>query len=98
MLGEQATPEQIRDLRRALGLDEPLLTQYVRFLGHAVRGDFGMSIRAQRPALVVVLERLSATLVLPGSAFTFALSLGMPIGVSWAVARATTWDPGSMGF
>src|SRR5574341_684039 len=46
MLGEQATPEQIRDLRHALGLDEPLITQYAWFLGHAVRGDFGASIRA----------------------------------------------------
>ena len=50
MLGEQATPEQIRDLRHALGLDEPLVTQYVRFLAHAVHGDFGLSIRAQRSA------------------------------------------------
>jgi len=39
MLGEQATPEQIRDLRHALGLNEPLITQYARFLGQAVRGD-----------------------------------------------------------
>src|SRR5437667_9082954 len=89
MLGEQATPEQIRDLRRALGLDEPLVTQYVWFLGHAVRGDFGMSIRAQRPALDVVLERLPATLLLAVGAFTFALSLGMPIGVISAVKRLT---------
>jgi len=64
MLGEQATPEQIRDLRHALGLDEPLVTQYAWFLGHAVRSDFGASIRAQRPALEVVLERLPATLLL----------------------------------
>ena len=97
MLGEQATPDQIRDLRRALGLDEPLLTQYLRFLGHAVRGDFGTSIRAQRPALEVVLERLPATLVLAAGAFTFAVSLGMPIGVLSAVKRLTIWDHGSMG-
>jgi len=73
ILGEQATPEQIRDLRRALGLDEPLVTQYARFLGHAVQGDFGVSIRAQRPTLDVVLERLPATLLLTAGAFTFAL-------------------------
>jgi peptide/nickel transport system permease protein len=98
MLGEQATPEQIRDLRRALGLDEPLLTQYLRFLGHAARGDFGMSIRAQRPALDVVLERLPATLVLAAGAFTFALSLGMPIGVISAVSRLTIWDTARWGW
>jgi peptide/nickel transport system permease protein len=96
MLGEQATPEQIRDLRHALGLDEPLLGQYARFLNHAVRGDFGTSIRAQRPALEVVLERLPATLLLAAGAFVFAVSLGMPIGVLSAVKRLSLWDHGSM--
>lgn len=96
MLGEQATPEQIRDLRKALGLDEPLVTQYAWFLGHAVRGDFGTSIRAQRPALEVVLERLPATLLLTAGAFTFALSVGLPIGVISAVKRLSLWDHGSM--
>jgi peptide/nickel transport system permease protein len=96
MLGEQATPEQIRDLRHALGLNEPLITQYARFLGQAVRGDFGTSIRAQRPALDVVLERLPATLLLAAGAFTFAVSLGMPIGVLSAVKRLSLWDHGSM--
>ena len=96
ILGEQATPEQIRDLRRALGLDEPLVTQYARFLGHAVQGDFGVSIRAQRPTLDVVLERLPATLLLTAGAFTFALCVGMPIGVVSAVKRLSIWDHGSM--
>jgi ABC-type dipeptide/oligopeptide/nickel transport system permease component len=96
MLGEQATPEQIRDLRHALGLDEPLVTQYAWFLGHAVRGDFGASIRAQRPALEVVLERLPATLLLTAGAFTFALCVGLPIGVISAVKRLSLWDHGSM--
>jgi len=96
ILGEQATPEQIRDLRRALGLVEPLVTQYARFLGHAVQGDFGVSIRAQRPTLDVVLERLPATLLLTAGAFTFALCVGMPIGVVSAVKRLSIWDHGSM--
>jgi peptide/nickel transport system permease protein len=96
MLGEQATPEQIRDLRHALGLDEPLISQYARFLNHAIRGDFGTSIRAQRPALEVVLERLPATLLLAAGAFIFAVSLGMPIGVLSAVKRLSLWDHGSM--
>ncbi|MBI1958822.1 MAG: ABC transporter permease [Candidatus Rokubacteria bacterium] len=96
MLGEQATPEQIRDLRHALGLDEPLVTQYAWFLAHAVRGDFGASIRAQRPALEVVLERLPATLLLTAGAFIFALCVGLPIGVISAVKRLSLWDHGSM--
>jgi peptide/nickel transport system permease protein len=96
MLGEQATPEQVAALRQALGLEEPLVTQYARFLGNAVRGDFGVSIRAQRPALPVVLERLPATLLLAAGAFVFAVALGLPIGVISAVKRLSLWDHGSM--
>lgn len=96
MLGEQATPEQVRDLRHALGLDAPLPVQYGRFLGRALHGDFGFSIRAQRPALEVVLERLPATLLLTAGAFLFALLVGMPIGIVSSVKRLTVWDHGSM--
>jgi peptide/nickel transport system permease protein len=96
ILGEMATPEQIADLRRSMGLDRPLLEQYLRFLGQAVRGDFGQSIRAQRPALEVVVERLPATLQLSAGAFAFAVLLGMPIGILSAVKRFTVWDHGSM--
>jgi peptide/nickel transport system permease protein len=96
ILGEQATPEQIADLRRSMGLDRPLPEQYVRFLSNAVRGDFGMSIRAQRPALGYVLERLPATLQLTAGAFAFALFIGLPIGILSAVKRLTVWDHSSM--
>src|SRR5918996_514477 len=61
MLGEQATPEQVAALRSAMGLDRPLAEQYVRFLRHALRGDLGVSIRAQRPSLELMVERLPAT-------------------------------------
>jgi peptide/nickel transport system permease protein len=96
MLGENATPEQVQALQQSLGLDQPLLLQYARFLGRAVRGDLGTSIRAQRPALDVVLERLPATLVLTAGAFSFAVLIGMPIGVISAVKRLSLWDHGSM--
>jgi peptide/nickel transport system permease protein len=98
ILGEQATPEQIADLRHNMGLDRPLLEQYIRFLANAVRGDFGMSIRAQRPALEYVLERLPATLQLSAGAFAFALLTGLPIGILSAVKRLSIWDHGSMFF
>lgn len=96
ILGEQATPKQIADLRRSMGLDRPLPEQYLRFLINAVRGDFGMSIRAQRPALEYVLERLPATLQLSAGAFAFALLTGLPIGILSAVKRLSIWDHGSM--
>src|SRR5687768_15986108 len=96
MLGENATPEQVQALQRSLGLDQPLVLQYARFLGRALHGDLGTSIRAQRPALEVVLERLPATLLLTAGAFSFAVLIGMPIGVISAVKRLSLWDHGSM--
>jgi peptide/nickel transport system permease protein len=96
MLGEQATPEQITALHRSMGLDRPLPEQYGRFLGRALRGDFGMSIRAQRPALEYVLERLPATLQLSAGAFLFAVCLGIPIGMLSAIKRLSFWDHSAM--
>jgi ABC-type dipeptide/oligopeptide/nickel transport system permease component len=96
ILGEQATPEHIAALRRSMGLDRPLYEQYGRFLANAVRGDFGMSIRAQRPALEYVLERLPATIQLSLAAFAFAVCTGIPIGILSAVKRLSLWDHGSM--
>jgi ABC-type dipeptide/oligopeptide/nickel transport system permease component len=96
ILGEHATPEQVTDLRRSMGLDRPLPEQYGRFLANAVRGDFGLSIRAQRPALPYVLERLPATLQLSAGAFAFAVLTGIPLGILSAVKRLSLWDHGAM--
>lgn len=96
ILGEQATSEQVADLRRSMGLDRPLPEQYARFLANAVHGDFGMSIRAQRPALEYVLERLPATLQLSAGAFAFAVLTGIPTGILSAVKRLSVWDHSSM--
>ena len=57
MLPGDASVDELRDLRHALGLDQPLHVQYVTFLGGAVRGDFGESFRHQQPAFGLVLER-----------------------------------------
>src|SRR6266540_3523739 len=70
--------------------------QFARFLANAVRGDFGMSIRAQRPALEYVLERLPATLQLSAGAFAFAMLTGIPTGILSAVKRLSVWDHSSM--
>jgi len=96
MLGEYATPEQVAALRHSMGLDLPLPEQYIRFLAKALHGDFGMSIRAQRPALEFVLERLPATLQLSAGAFVLALLIGIPIGIISSVKRFSFWDHGSM--
>ncbi len=96
MLGENAEPEQIAALKRAMGLDKPIYEQYIIYLGKMLQGDFGQSIRAQRPALEYVLERFPATIQLSLSALVIALIVGMPIGIVSAVKRYTLWDRGSM--
>lgn len=92
MLGEQATPEAQADLRRALGLDRPLHEQYFRYLSRAVQGDFGDSIRAQRPVLSYTLERFPATIQLTVIALIIALLVAVPIGVMSAVWRGSLFD------
>lgn len=92
LLGEQATPERVAEVRRALGLDRPLVDQYWRFVSHAVQGDFGQSIRAMRPVLPYVLERLPATLELAGGALLLSTGLGIPLGVLAAARRHSVWD------
>src|SRR5207247_4799810 len=64
MLPGDASVDELRDLRHALGLDQPMWLQYLRFLGDVVRGDFGTSFRHQQPAFGLVMERLPATLEL----------------------------------
>lgn len=96
ILGENATWEQISDLRASMGLNLPLHEQYIRFLAGALRGDLGMSIQAQRPALQVVLERLPATIKLALIAFIISTLVGLPMGIVSAVKRLTWWDHVSM--
>jgi peptide/nickel transport system permease protein len=65
MLSPQATLEDIERVRRQMGFDRPLPEQFLRFLGGAVRGDFGRSLRyTDQPALAIVVERFPATVEL----------------------------------
>jgi ABC-type dipeptide/oligopeptide/nickel transport system permease component len=79
-------PAEVERLRHSLGLDRPFPVQYVDFVLHAVRGDFGTSLRLRTPALPLVLERLPATLFLVSSALLFALALAIPLGALGAMA------------
>src|SRR5262247_4426982 len=81
MLGTQATQEDRARLRTDLGLDQPLHVQYVRWLGHVVRGDLGRSLFMRRPVLGEVLGRLQATLILTGTALLLSTTLGIALGV-----------------
>jgi peptide/nickel transport system permease protein len=92
MLGPEATPESIEGLRRDLRLDEPLWRQFGAWVGRALRGDLGYSIRLRRPVLDEVLLKFRATVVLSGAALTLAAGLGIGLGVLGASFRHSIFD------
>ena len=98
MLPGDATVEELHALRHALGLDESLPTQYLRFLASAVHGDFGLSFRHQQPALALVLERLPATLELALASLALAVVIAIPLGIVAAIFRGRLWDAAAMAF
>jgi peptide/nickel transport system permease protein len=77
----EATPEQRAEFAHNFGLDRPIPVQYLDFLAHAVRGDFGTSYSSHEPAMGVVLERLPATLRLTAAAVLFAIVVSIPLGL-----------------
>ena len=84
--------KDVNEFRQRLGFNDPLPVQYARFVGGAVRGDFGESLRYRRDAMGLVLERLPATLLLAGCAVGLTLLLAVPLGVLSAVRRNTLVD------
>ena len=88
LLPTEATPEDAARLREAMGLDRPLVIQYLTFLSNAVQGDFGNSFRQRAPALDLVLERLPATLELAFSAFALGLGLAFAASLTVRLARS----------
>ena len=87
LLGQDATPQQREQLRRDLGLNQSTPEQFVRFVGNAVHGEFGLSLRQGRQVSSLMAERLPATLELSLVAAVLALALGIPLGVYAALRR-----------
>jgi ABC-type dipeptide/oligopeptide/nickel transport system permease component len=94
--GTAATEQDLQELRDELGYNDPLLVQYYRYIGQAVRGDLGKSLRFKQPALDLVMERMPATVQLAVAALLFALVIALPVGVLSAVKRHTWIDHGGM--
>jgi peptide/nickel transport system permease protein len=92
MLPDDASAEDRADLMRTLGLDRPLPEQLLTFLGGAVRGDLGRSIRYRKPAVEVFFERLPNTLTLVPLALATAVLVSIPLGLLAAVYRGTMID------
>jgi ABC-type dipeptide/oligopeptide/nickel transport system permease component len=83
-----ASVEQVAALRKDLGLDAPLVIQYIRYMGGLVRGDMGSSIFTQRAVAAVIAEQLPSSIELGLGALTISLVLGLALGV------AAGWHPG----
>jgi peptide/nickel transport system permease protein len=93
MMGETSSEEDIQNVKRQLGLDRPIHEQYVAFLGKAIQGNFGDSIRQRgQPAMGIVLSRYPATLQLAFMALAFSMILATIFGVVSAVKRYSALD------
>ncbi|MBI2985747.1 MAG: ABC transporter permease [Deltaproteobacteria bacterium] len=98
MLGETANSADKEALRRALGLDLPIWTQYLRFLAALVQGDFGRSLYEQAGVAELILARFPATLGLTLSAMGVALSMAFPLGILAAFKKNSWLDRASLLF
>jgi len=92
VLGELASDEAIRAFRQLNGLDRSLSEQYLAYVGRALVGDFGRSLRFEQPILPIILERLPATFELAGASLAVASLVGVPLGVAAALRRDSPLD------
>jgi len=92
MAGPQATGEDVQGMRARLGLDQPFLSQYALFLGRALQGDLGVSIRSRRPVLREVADRFPYTLALACSSYALAIVVGTLAGAAAALRQGRAVD------
>jgi peptide/nickel transport system permease protein len=90
------TPDQIAQMRAQLHLDEPVLKQYGRFVGSALRGDLGVSIRSRRPVTAEITENIGSTGQLALASMLVAIGLGVPLGLLAALGRNSWLDVAAM--
>jgi peptide/nickel transport system permease protein len=92
IMSPEAPADAIAAFRAAWGLDQPLWVQYLDYFGAILHGELGQSMRDGRPAIVLVLERIPATLALTLPAFALKLGLGIPAGIQAALHRNSLTD------
>ena len=98
MLGTEATPQALAQIRKEMGLDEPLPVQYLKWVQNVLAGNFGTSWVSKKPAIVLILGALPVTLHLVGSAFLVALFIAFPAGILSAIRPRSWVDSGSTTF
>ena len=92
MLGEENDPHALQALRRELGLDRPIVEQFLGWLWRLLHGDFGRSLRSHQPVLEAISERLPVTIELTVVAMLISLSIALPAGVISALRRNSALD------
>lgn len=90
MLGENATPEMIQELRHQMGLDQPLVLRYVTYIGNVLQGDLGRSAREMAPVAKLIGDTLPNTLILTAAGMFLTLVVGIPLGLI-SGARSGSW-------
>jgi peptide/nickel transport system permease protein len=98
MLGESAQPADREALRRALGLDQPLLTQLGQFFYDLARLDLGQSLYSKQAIVELLQERIPATVELALAGLLVAIVIALPLGIAAAIRRNSGWDNAAMGF
>ena len=94
--GQEATKADIDRIRKEYGLDQPLVVQYVRFVGNAARGDLGISIQSRHPVRELLLQRLAFTLQLSLASILVASAIGLLAGIVASVRQYSIFDTASM--
>jgi len=92
IVGPNVTPEVYENIRRRLGLDQPLIIQYLKFMKSVIKGDLGVSILQERPVIELILERLPVTLQIGFAGFLITFVIAIPTGILAAVNRNTIID------
>ncbi|RKZ37670.1 MAG: glutathione ABC transporter permease GsiC [Gammaproteobacteria bacterium] len=98
MLGETATPTDLEALRQALGLNQPLFTQWWQYMTHLLQGDLGTSLYSQEPIIDIMIERFPATLELAIAGLLVAILIALPLGSIAALRKDTIYDNSAMVF
>lgn len=92
MAGEERDPQALEFLREKYRLNDPIPAQYFTWIGNALRGDLGISLRTNQPVLELIAQKLPVTIQLATMAMTFALLIGIPAGIFSAVKKGTVVD------
>ncbi|MDF2836666.1 MAG: transporter permease [Paenibacillus sp.] len=92
MISDNASPQQIEELRESLGLNQPFYVQYGLYMKDLLQGDFGVSFSYQQDALQIVLEKLPNTLLLGSVSMLFAVAIAIPLGILSATRQNTFLD------